>query len=908
MRARARGRCWLRAVAVAAPVIVAAAAPAQGQGMLGAEGMQYQRQIVGAGTGRGFAPAGAATDAFVRFDRGDLDEARQALQGQIADLERSGDVRRHAMAVDFDGLILQRQGRMEAARASHAKALQLLEPLPDTDVGRRNLLARSNARINLGTVLFFVGQLEEAARQLEEAVRGLDGAREERGPDFRLARGRAHNNLGLVQQEMGRLADARQSFDRAAAAAGFRPATDDDRMLRAQALNNEARVLGQEDRLDEARAKLQEARGLARDTSRQLLEANVLDSLAEVLLDAEVAPGDRRRVTEEALAALDEAVRLEAVDPSPLVRGMMLINRGRALSRLGRGAEALRALDEAVAVAANLGVPSLQRDAHGARADHLAAAGPAERDRAIKDYAEAIAVLERTQGRALRASERHELRVLRHLYERIVGLLLARGDVASALGYLDRSKSAALRHELIKRDARLREADAEQAVRGAQGLLRQEETLVEQVRQLRLAGREDAAARLEKDLRGLRGRAEAAIAEIQKRYGDRYRDYFSVNPDTLLGLKDSLPPGHLVVTYFVADDGLWLFLVSNPGGLSWRRVPGVRRAELDERVRRYRQLVLQMRGTDVASRGTGSWDSPLLRDLREQTDWLYRRLLEPIEAEWRQAQHLILAPTGLLYYLPFHALGRYDAAKRELRFLVQDKPVSYLTNATLQALGRAPARPRELTVLALGNPTYKHERPPLAQLGSAEKEVEAIRIIFGSRAVALPGPQATLANLRARLARPAARGAPGPARFGILHLATHGVVERDSPADSWLAFEGKARLLAREIPELPLEGTHLATLSACETALAEDRPGADLMSLGRFFSTAGVPSVLVSLWEVDDDATRDLMVRFYETLVKQGATLDKARAIQAAQVALLARPETRHPYFWAAFILIGDWR
>src|SRR5262249_10547263 len=158
----------------------------------------------------------------------------------------------------------------------------------------------------------------------------------------------------------------------------------------------------QQDRLDEARARLEEARTLSRDTGRSLLEANVLDSLAEILLDAPGAAADRRKLAAEALTALDEAAKLEASEPAPVVRAMILTNRGRALSRLGRAGEAQRALDEAVSLAANLGMPSLQRDAHGARADHLAAAGPAERDRAIKDYGEAIAVLERSQGRALR--------------------------------------------------------------------------------------------------------------------------------------------------------------------------------------------------------------------------------------------------------------------------------------------------------------------------------------------------------------------------------------------------------------------------------------------------------------------------------------------------------------------------
>ncbi|MBI2088062.1 MAG: CHAT domain-containing protein [Deltaproteobacteria bacterium] len=80
------------------------------------------------------------------------------------------------------------------------------------------------------------------------------------------------------------------------------------------------------------------------------------------------------------------------------------------------------------------------------------------------------------------------------------------------------------------------------------------------------------------------------------------------------------------------------------------------------------------------------------------------------------------------------------------------------------------------------------------------------------------------------------------------------------------------------------------------------------MSLATFINAgAKVPSTVVSLWEVDDLATRDLMVRFYEVLLKQ-KPVHKARALQEAQRSLASKPETRHPFFWSAFILIGDWR
>ena len=143
--------------------------------------------------------------------------------------------------------------------------------------------------------------------------------------------------------------------------------------------------------------------------------------------------------------------------------------------------------------------------------------------------------------------------------------------------------------------------------------------------------------------------------------------------------------------------------------------------------------------------------------------------------------------------------------------------------------------------------------------------------------------------------------------FGFVHLATHGVLDSRSPKDSWLAMDGTNKLLAQEIPGLNLSDVSLVTLSACETGLAEEKPGGELMNMATFFAEAGATSIAVTLWSVDDEATRDLMVRFYTGLLEQ-KTLDKSRALQEAQKMLAAKPETRHPFFWAPFILIGDWR
>jgi len=119
-------------------------------------------------------------------------------------------------------------------------------------------------------------------------------------------------------------------------------------------------------------------------------------------------------------------------------------------------------------------------------------------------------------------------------------------------------------------------------------------------------------------------------------------------------------------------------------------------------------------------------------------------------------------------------------------------------------------------------------------------------------------------------------------------------------------MDGTNKIAARDIPGLNLQNVSLVTLSACETGLAGEKPGGDLANMALFFAEAGAPSVAVTLWSVDDQATRDLMVLFYQGLLDQ--KMNKSQALQEAQNMLAAKPETRHPFFWAPFILIGDWR
>jgi len=141
-------------------------------------------------------------------------------------------------------------------------------------------------------------------------------------------------------------------------------------------------------------------------------------------------------------------------------------------------------------------------------------------------------------------------------------------------------------------------------------------------------------------------------------------------------------------------------------------------------------------------------------------------------------------------------------------------------------------------------------------------------------------------------------------QFPDLHLATHGILDKGRSELSYLLMAGadeeSQRLGIDEIAGLRLK-RGMAVLSACDTAVGEQVPGAALITLAAAFSTAGAHAIVASLWQVNDASTRDFMVAFYKAL----PTLGRAAALQQGQLTVLRNPATANPHYWAAFILIG---
>jgi CHAT domain-containing protein len=154
---------------------------------------------------------------------------------------------------------------------------------------------------------------------------------------------------------------------------------------------------------------------------------------------------------------------------------------------------------------------------------------------------------------------------------------------------------------------------------------------------------------------------------------------------------------------------------------------------------------------------------------------------------------------------------------------------------------------------------------------------------------------------------------PELAEYRVVHFATHGVLDNENPGLSGLIlslFDERGRpqdgfLRLHDIYSLNLPAD-LVVLSACDTALGKPLRGEGLMGLVRGFFYAGALRVVASLWKVDDEATGELMSRFYVEMLDEGRS--PAAALRQAQLALWRDGRWQDPYYWAAFILQGEWQ
>jgi CHAT domain-containing protein len=275
---------------------------------------------------------------------------------------------------------------------------------------------------------------------------------------------------------------------------------------------------------------------------------------------------------------------------------------------------------------------------------------------------------------------------------------------------------------------------------------------------------------------------------------------------------------------------------------------------------------------------------------------LYERVLGQCAA-LRTKKRLLIVPDGPLWELPFQALVSPNG-----KHLIEESTVFYAPSLAaareMRALPRARTDPSR-TVLAFGAPARSAVSLPVPP--EASRELREVGRIYGDKiAAVLLGDQADKPRWNAE--------APN---YRILHVATHGVLDNNSPLSSFLDLNRLAGdtednvIAAREILRMSLRAD-LAVLSSCEMALGEYRYGEGMIGMSWAFMIAGTPTTVVSQWKADSASTSELMVAFHKNLMSHPDFSGKADALRGAALELLQKPVYKHPFYWAGFVVIGD--
>ncbi len=474
------------------------------------------------------------------------------------------------------------------------------------------------------------------------------------------------------------------------------------------------------------------------------------------------------------------------------------------------------------------------------------------------------------------------------VYQALVRQSLEMGRWEQALDYVERSKSSALL-DLLSRQVELRAASEPGINAEAWERLRRlkEEWRWRQAKldRLRKAGDEEESSRAARsdetvcsELQSVEREIIQVLRQIQT---SRCGALFGDNGRFWRNAQEGLAKDAALIEYFCMGDRVLAFVLTQQGVQACEELP----YSLREIKRSLGALELALKG--ACGLAAEYVDSVLKPMAQRHLSWLYTVLIAPLAAWIGQYRTLIIAPDDALYYLPFHALQVESAC------LLDKHTIHYVPSAGILGLCSQTqmtlARGEELTALIMG---YS-DRGRLRHVCDEARAVAAAV----SNPLLFQEEEATLDKVTQHAEH-----------CRLIHLASHGAFRADSPLFSSLSLADEP-LNVIDIYHLRLNAA-LVTLSACETGVGRLR-GDDLFGLVRGCLHAGAPSLVVSLWRVDDASTTLLMSDFYKRLASGESIANALRGAQQAlrQVERVVQGKRirpyEHPYYWAPFFLIG---
>lgn len=486
----------------------------------------------------------------------------------------------------------------------------------------------------------------------------------------------------------------------------------------------------------------------------------------------------------------------------------------------------------------------------------------------------------------------------------------------------------------------LREAEAEIHAGADPALLVRESDLRKRLNNLerrRLELLDDPAhgiqqlAKVEKELRRVLRQLDKIRGEIRVQ-SPRYAALSQPQPSNLSEIQSLLQDDQtLLLEYKLGEERSFLWAVT-PTSLTSYELP--RREEIENVAREAYELLIRSHRREAKAA-----TNIALRELTEQ-------VLRPV-AHQLPGKRLVVVSDGALQFIPFAALPDPCARDRDSSTppLIVEHEITYLPSASALAMLREKSSARAGptgSIAMIADPVFQasDERIPASAIEESGESFSVVSSVNESDAVAslarsaggvapshferLPFSRQEANTILSMVSRDRSFLALGFAAnketvtqgllagYRVVHFATHGILNTEHPELSGIALsfvdeQGRPRegfLREHEIYNLEL-ACDLVVLSACETALGKKIKGEGLTGLTRAFMCAGAARVMVSLWKVSDRGTAEFMEHFYRGLFQQG--LRPAAALRAAQISTWRQGERTAPYFWAGFVIQGEW-
>jgi len=779
----------------------------------------------------------------------------------VALLERAGEARakaeyEEARRLGYEAIACFGSDEQKSLRAKAlaftASVESILTHIPES----RRLFAealeiheRLGEQSGIVSVLTSIADLHGAAGDYDQALRGYERALDlARGLEGSYTAARVAHNMGWLQSMIGNHEEALALYREAratwAAQGKEYPVAFVDGSI--------AEVLTSLGRRDEARPLLERSLAYFREHDRPADTARIHVALGR--LEAEEGrPVDALALFREALAVLERIDRKGDEFSTNLLIG-------RTLTQLGR-------LDDAEAVFAHtlaiksLG-PNLDNEVRywgGVAELSLARKRPEE---ALSRAREGVRVIDRLSERLGDVEGAASREAFRDVFDVGFRAALELGSTEDVVALIESGRAASLRESLGSRNA-IRSVvlapDLEAHIAAAQRTARRAHAAYQRARR--------ESARLS-ELRATRSaweQARSALDRVQLRADRELKaaaDALLLPADDMATIQARLGPAEALLYYGLASTDAFAVVLR-------------RHAARLVRLGRSKDVEAAARAALSGEQHVDPAAFPALR----------AKVVDPLELG-EGVTRLLVSPTGILGLVPFAAL-------------VPDKDVAFVQSGTTHGLLVQAGPPRGTMVLGLGDPDYgKADTVRMPRLASSGREVERVADVGLLRA------EATETNLRRAIQAP-----PDGGRWRAVHLACHGTVDPLLPLRSALVMtaddENDGLLTVQDVFGMKVPAD-LVALSACETGSGRIYRTEGIVGLVRAFLFAGAPRVLCSLWKVDDQATTELMTRFYALWrPKEGVGISAAAALRQAQTYVSSQPQWKHPYFWAGWALWG---